>query len=159
MFCKAKSAKKQTFFVPQFQTISKLKFSNLRPLLSITFAQGILISKNIGHPTLVSGGKKTFKRYLKSEQTHRQTDRRTDISTYRKHRPRGPMLWKFLSVNIINFGLCGGSSGAGRRSQPGGRGIPGLKRRPQETSSEDFMLMCFAFANVMNKCWYFLFHR
>ena len=26
--------------------------------------------------------------------THRQTDRRTDILTYRKHRPRGPMLWK-----------------------------------------------------------------
>ena len=27
-------------------------------------------------------------------QTDRRTDRRTDKSTYRKHRPRGPMLWK-----------------------------------------------------------------
>ena len=36
------------------------------------------------------GGKKTFKRYLKSKQTHTQTAN----STYRKHHPRGPMLWK-----------------------------------------------------------------
>ena len=32
-----------------------------------------------------------FKPYLKRE----QTDRQTDISTYRKHMPRGPMLWKY----------------------------------------------------------------
>ena len=97
MFLKAKSAKKQTFFfAPQFQTASKQKCYNLRPLLSITFPQGFRISKNIGHPTSGSGGKKTFKRYLKSEhtdrQTYKQTDRPTDILTYRKHRPRVPML-------------------------------------------------------------------
>ena len=65
-----------------FQT----KSSNLRPLLSITFPQGFRISKNIGHPTSGSAGKKTFKRYLKSEhmdrrtdgQTHGQTDGQTD---------------------------------------------------------------------------------
>ena len=39
----------------------------LRPLLSITFPQGFRISKDIGHPTSGSGGKKTVKRYLKSE--------------------------------------------------------------------------------------------
>ena len=65
----------------RFQTTSKQKCSNLGPLLFITFPQGIRISKNIGHPTFGSGGKKTFKRYLKSEhtdgQTHGQTDRRT----------------------------------------------------------------------------------
>ena len=44
---------------------------------SITFPQGFRISKNIGHPTLGSGGKKTFKQYLKSEQTHGWTDRHT----------------------------------------------------------------------------------
>ena len=69
--------------------------SNVRPLLSITFPQGFRISKNIGHPTSGSGGKKTVKRYLKSEQTNTQTDgqthRQTDISTFKKHRPRGPM--------------------------------------------------------------------
>ena len=50
--------------------------------------------KNIGHPTLGSGGKKTFKRYLKSEHTDRQADGHMDKLTYKKHRPRGPMLWK-----------------------------------------------------------------
>ena len=48
------------------------------------------------HLTSGSGGKKTVKRYLKSEQTDGQTDgqtdKQTDISTYRKHQPRGPML-------------------------------------------------------------------
>ena len=93
------STKNYFFFARRFYTISKLKCSNVRPLLSITFPQGFRISKNIGHPTLGSGGKKTVIRYLKSEQTDRQTDGQTDgqtdISTYRKHRPRGPMLWKY----------------------------------------------------------------
>ena len=68
---------KKTFFLRRFQTSSKQKCSNVRPLLSINFPQGFRISKNIGHPTSGSGGKKTVKRYLKSEQTDRRTDRRT----------------------------------------------------------------------------------
>ena len=43
-----------------------------------TFPQEFWISKNIGHPTSGSGGKKTVKWYLKSEQTHRHTDGQTD---------------------------------------------------------------------------------
>ena len=153
---------KKTFFCAAILDNFKQKCSYLRPLLSITFPQGFQISKNIGHPTSGSGGKKTVKRYLKSEkseenknfflrgnfrqfsnknvhiwehffpllfpkdseslrildsrlrevgakrrlngtskvnththgQTDGRTDRQTDISTYRKHRPRGPMLWK-----------------------------------------------------------------
>ena len=50
----------------------------MRPLLFITFPQGFQILKNVGHPTLESGGKKTFKRYLKSEQTDKQTYEQTD---------------------------------------------------------------------------------
>ena len=50
----------------------------MRPLLSITFPQGFQISKSVGHPTSGSGGKKTFNWYLKSQQTDRQTDTRTD---------------------------------------------------------------------------------
>ena len=91
-FVRQNQPKNKLFFARQFQTTSKQKCSNVRPLLSITFPQGFRISKNIGHPTSGSGGKKTVKRYLKSEQTDRQTHKRTDISTYRKHRPRGPML-------------------------------------------------------------------
>ena len=45
----------------------------MRPLLSITFSQGFRISKNIGHPTLGSGGKKTVKPYLKSEKVKKKT--------------------------------------------------------------------------------------
>ena len=54
-----------------------VKFSNLRQLLSITFTQGFRIFLNI-QP-------KTFKRYLKSEQTHthRQTHTYMEKSTYR----------------------------------------------------------------------------
>ena len=69
---------KKTFFAQRFETTFKLKCSNLRPLLSITFSQGFRISKNIGHPTSESGGKMTFKQYLKSEHTNRQTDKQTD---------------------------------------------------------------------------------
>ena len=65
-------------FVRQNQATFKQKCSNPKPLLSITFPQGFRISKNIGHLTSGSGGKKTFKRYLTSEHTDEQTDRQTD---------------------------------------------------------------------------------
>ena len=60
----------------------------MRPLLSITFPQGFRISKNIGHPTSVSGGKKTVKWYLKSEHTH--TNKQTNIWTFRLIESIGP---------------------------------------------------------------------
>ena len=72
-----------------------VKVFKCETILSITFSQGFQISKNVGYPTLGSGGKKTFKRYLKSAQTDKQINTYTpqaDISTYRKHRPRGLML-------------------------------------------------------------------
>ena len=65
MFCKAKSAKKLFFFARRFQTASKQKCSNVRPLLSITSPQGFRISKNFGHPTSGSGSKNTFKRRMR----------------------------------------------------------------------------------------------
>ena len=42
-----KISKKKLFFARRFQTTSKQKCSNVKPLLSITFPQGFLISKNI----------------------------------------------------------------------------------------------------------------
>ena len=39
---------KKLFFARRFQTTSRQKCSNVRPLLSITFPQGFRISKNIG---------------------------------------------------------------------------------------------------------------
>ena len=70
------------FLLRRFYTLYEQKFSNMRPFLFITFSQGFWISKNFGHPTLGSGGKKSVKRYLKSEQAHRHTDRQTDTRTH-----------------------------------------------------------------------------
>ena len=79
-----------SFSVWQFYITSKLKCSNLRSLLSITFPQGFRISKNIGHPTSGSGSKKTVKPYLKIEQTDRQTHTQTHIWTFRLIESIGP---------------------------------------------------------------------
>ena len=88
LLSKAKFPQKQTIFARRFLTLYTWKLSHLSPFLSITFPQGFRISLHFGHVTSGRGGKKTFKRYPKSEQTHKQTHRHTDKSTYRKHRPR-----------------------------------------------------------------------
>ena len=36
-------------------------------------------------------------------QTNGQTDKQTDKSTDRKHRPRGPMLWKHIYIYLLFF--------------------------------------------------------
>ena len=65
---KAKFAEKNNFFFArQFYTLFEQKFSNLRPLLSITFPQGFQKSKKFGHWTLGSGGKKTVKQSEKHQ--------------------------------------------------------------------------------------------
>ena len=40
-----------------------------------------------------------------NRQTHGQTDRQMDISIYRKHWPRGPMLWKLKIIRWLTFFL------------------------------------------------------
>ena len=75
MFCKEKSAKKQTFFCAAILDHFQKKCLNVTPLLSITFPQKFRISKNIGHPTSESGPKRPLNSTLKVE---RQTDRHTD---------------------------------------------------------------------------------
>ena len=98
-----KISKKTNFFIWRFQTSSKQKCSNLKPLLSIIFPQGFRISKNVGHLTLGSGGKKTFKRYLKSEQTDRHTDRHTDRRTNRLIESIGPEGQCFEKLDAIQM--------------------------------------------------------
>ena len=122
---KPKFVKNQTFFARQFYTLYEQKYSNLRPLPSISFPQGfgkskkfvkkklfcridfiLFVSKNIqilehffpllflknseslknlGHPTSGNRGKKTFGRYLKSEQTHGHTDGHSQMHEKKKH--------------------------------------------------------------------------
>ena len=82
----------------------------MRPLLSITFPQGFRISKNIGLPTSGSGGKKTVKRYLKSEQTNRQTDIHTNIWTFRLIESIGPegLCFEKLLIQETTLMYCQG---------------------------------------------------
>ena len=68
--------------------------------ISITFPQGFRISKNIGHPTSGSGGKKTAKRYLKSKQTHKHTNNK-----------QGPYL--YFDTNNENWIRSGNVTGRG----------------------------------------------
>ena len=49
------------------------KSFQIRNLLFLLLSQGFRIFKNFGHLTSGKGGKKTFKRYLKSEQTNTWT--------------------------------------------------------------------------------------
>ena len=47
------------------------------------------------------GAKRPVNRVRKCDgQTNKQTDTHTDISTYRKNRPRGPILWKVICSNL-----------------------------------------------------------
>ena len=79
------SQEKFTCDLWKFYTLYLYKFLILRPLLSITFPQAFRISKNFGHPTLGSGGKMTFKRYLKSEQTDVGTHKRKIVFFLNKY--------------------------------------------------------------------------
>ena len=99
-----------------------LKIPNLRPLLSITFPQGFRIFKNIGHPNSVSGGKKTGKRYLKSEQTDRQTDRQTNIWILRLIESIGPEGHCFEKNSFPGrpyWSCCGMMCGTGGSAEKG----------------------------------------
>ena len=70
---KVKNEREKNFLCAAILDNFKQKCSYLRPLLSITFPQGFRISKNIGHPNSGNGGKKTVKRYLKSEKVRKKT--------------------------------------------------------------------------------------
>ena len=96
--CKYQPKKPSSFFARRFQTTSEQKCLNVRPLLFITFPQGFRISKNIGHTTSGSGGKKTVKRYLKSENTDRQTDKHTHT-----HQPAEYHILVSLNYSALNI--------------------------------------------------------
>ena len=101
-FVRQNQPKKTFFFFWQFKTTSKLKCSNLRPLLSSTFPQGFRISKNFGHPTLGSGGKIGLKIYHMKRDI-RQTHRRT--SRLYERIGQGPILWKLYGKNGFSVPL------------------------------------------------------
>ena len=68
----------------RFYTLSEQKFSNLRPLLSITFPQGFWKSKKFWHWTLGNGDKKTFKRseQMKKKSIKKNFFQRSDFTPF-----------------------------------------------------------------------------
>ena len=66
----------------QFNTICEIKFSNLRPLLPITFLQRCRKSKKIKHWNLESGDQNTFKR---SEQMKKIVKKKKKIAAAISH--------------------------------------------------------------------------
>ena len=96
MFCKANSAKKTFFCVAIFYNFQTKMFKSLK-ILDIRLW-------DVWAKRRLNGTSKVNRR------TDGQTDRQTDILTYRKHRPRGLMLWKykkkksfFLTVQLKGF--------------------------------------------------------
>ena len=104
MFCKAKSAKKNYFFLRgDFRQFSNKIFyiwDHFYPLLFPKDSVSLKILDirlcEVGAKRRLNGTSKVNKRTNRwtDGRTDRQTDRQTDISTYRNHRPSGPMLRK-----------------------------------------------------------------
>jgi len=77
MFCKAKSAKKTIFFFAAILDHFQTKFFKCDTTYFHYFPPGFRISKNIGHPTLGSGGKKTVKKDRKPKKTEKSEKKTT----------------------------------------------------------------------------------
>ena len=74
-FVRQNQQKNNFFLRGDFRPLPNKNVQILDHFFPLLFPQGFRIAKNIEHPTLGSGGKKTVKRYLKSEHTDTQTDR------------------------------------------------------------------------------------
>ena len=95
MFCKAKSAKKNLFLRGEFRPLSNKHFQMLDHFFPLLFPKDSESLKIFYIRLQEAGAKRPFNSTSKvNRQTNRQTHRQTDILTYKKHRPRGPMLWK-----------------------------------------------------------------
>ena len=88
-FVRQNQPKKTIFFVWRLYTTSKLKCSNLRPLIFITFPQGFRISKKIGHLTSGSGGKRRLNGTLKVKTRTDRLTRRQTFSLIESISPEG----------------------------------------------------------------------
>ena len=98
---KAKSAKKQPFFARQFYTLYEQKFSNLRPLLSITFPQG-KDSKNLkslGNGLWEGGAKRPLNGVRKCDG---QPYKHTNIQTFQLVESIGPEGPCFENIYLLN---------------------------------------------------------
>ena len=91
--------KKKKKKLRQFYTLYELKFSNLRPLLFITFPQEFWKSKKFGHWTMGNGGKKMFKR---SEQMKKKKSLQKKIAAAVLH-PLWAKVLKSEATSLLYF--------------------------------------------------------
>ena len=134
MFCKAKSAKKTFFLRGDFRLLPNKNVQMLDHFFPLLFPKNSESLKIFDIPLREVGAKRPLNGTSKvnrhtNRKTDRQTDRQTDISTYRKHRPRGPMLWKPFPMVLaqiwdhFSIVMWPKQRAAGHRSSP-------LPRRP-----------------------------
>ena len=105
MFCKAKSATtKKTFFCGDFRPLPNKYvpvWDHFIPLLFPKDSESLKILdirlREVWAKKRLHGTSKV------NRQTDKQTDKQTDILIYRKHQPRGPMLWKNIMKIIFNW--------------------------------------------------------
>ena len=103
MFCKAKSAKKLTFFLRgDFRPLPNKNVQMWDHFFPLLFPKDSKSLKILDNRLQEVGAKR---RLNGTSKVNTQTNTHMDMFTYRKHRPRGPMLWKFVKIvwNIINI--------------------------------------------------------
>ena len=91
MFCKAKSAKKNFFLRGDFWQFSNKNVQIWDLFFPLLFPKDSESLEILDIRLREVGAKK---RLNGTSKVNTQMDIQADISTYRKHRPRGPMLWK-----------------------------------------------------------------
>ena len=98
LLSKAKLAQKQTFLLGNFTPFDSKRFKIWDLFFLLLFPKDSKNLKSLDIGLWEVGAKRPLNGVRNcDEQTNKQTDKHTDISTYRKNRPRGPMLWKCLT--------------------------------------------------------------
>ena len=107
MFCKAKSAKKTNFFLRgNFRQLSNKNVQMLDHFFPLLFPKDSESLKIFDIRLQEVGAKRPLNSTSKvNKQTNIRTDSQTDISTYRKHRPKGPMLWKKIVFHLERLSI------------------------------------------------------
>ena len=97
MFCKAKSAQKNFFLLGNFRPLLNYNVQMLDHFFPLLFPKDSESLKILDIRLREVGAKRPLNGISKvNRHTDKHTDTQTDILTYRKHRPRGPILWKCL---------------------------------------------------------------
>ena len=117
LLSRAKFAQKPFFLRGDFSPFFSESFQIWDHFFPLLFPKDSKSLKTLDIRLLEVGTKRCLNGTSKANRrTIRQTDTRTNILTYRNHRPRGPMLWKNFQSNKWRWQwpwVCSGSSPPG----------------------------------------------